>query len=61
MKDRWLALAQKMARAARAGIAIEKKRLREILSNPKPKPRPQPAPSRQRIVQQLSLFAEIFR
>ncbi len=45
MKDSWLAIAQKMAHAARAGVAIEKKRLREILSNPQPKQRPQPTPS----------------
>jgi len=45
MKDTWLAIAQKMAQAARAGVAIEKKRLRDILNNPRPNPRPQPAPS----------------
>ena len=28
----WLEIAQKMARAARAGVAIEKKRLQEILA-----------------------------
>jgi hypothetical protein len=30
--SKWLELAQKMAQAARAGLAIEKKRLHEILA-----------------------------
>jgi hypothetical protein len=31
MAGKWLELAQKMAQAARAGLAIERKRLNEIL------------------------------
>ncbi len=36
----WLELAQKMAQAARAGVAIEKKRLKEILAQRQTKPAP---------------------
>lgn len=32
MAGKWLELAQKMAKAARAGLAVEKKRLNEILA-----------------------------
>jgi hypothetical protein len=32
MAGKWLELAQKMAQAARAGLAIERKRLNEILA-----------------------------
>jgi hypothetical protein len=32
MAQNWLEFAQKMAQAARAGVAIERKRLREILA-----------------------------
>jgi hypothetical protein len=32
MAVNWLELAQKMAQAARAGVAIERKRLQEILA-----------------------------
>jgi hypothetical protein len=32
MAGKWLEVAQKMAEAARAGLAIEKKRLSEILA-----------------------------
>jgi len=32
MAGKWLEIAQKMAQAARAGLAIERKRLNEILA-----------------------------
>jgi hypothetical protein len=32
MAGKWLEIAQKMAQAARAGLAIEKRRLQEILA-----------------------------
>jgi hypothetical protein len=37
----WIELAQKMAESARAGVAIERKRLQEILAERQRKQRPQ--------------------
>jgi hypothetical protein len=43
----WIELAQKMAQAARAGVAIERKRLQEILAERQRKQQPQSSsPSR---------------
>jgi hypothetical protein len=36
MAGKWLEIAQKMAESARAGVAIEKKRLAEILAQRQP-------------------------
>jgi len=44
MAGKWLEIAQKMAKAARAGLAIERKRLNEILAE---RQRKQVPPSRQ--------------
>jgi hypothetical protein len=41
MAGKWLKIAQKMARAARAGVAVEKKRLNDILAEQKRKQTPQ--------------------
>ena len=47
MAVNWIELAQKMAAAARAGVAIERKRLQEILAERQRKQQPQPSsPSR---------------
>ena len=35
MAGKWLKLAQKMAQAARAGVAVEKKRLSDLLAEKK--------------------------
>ncbi len=40
MAVNWTEVAQKMAQAARAGVAIEKKRLREILAERQKKAAP---------------------
>jgi hypothetical protein len=37
-RRKWLEIAQKMAQAARAGLAIERKRLNEILAEQRRKP-----------------------
>jgi hypothetical protein len=41
----WIELAQKMARAARAGVTVERKRLQEILAERQRKQQPQDSPS----------------
>jgi hypothetical protein len=41
MAVNWIELAQKMAEAARAGVAIERKRLKEILAQRQLKQQPQ--------------------
>jgi hypothetical protein len=41
MAGKWLEIAQKMAQAARAGLAIERKRLNEILAERQRKHVPQ--------------------
>jgi hypothetical protein len=47
MAVNWIELAQKMAQAARAGVAIERKRLQEILAERQRKQQPQSSsPSR---------------
>jgi hypothetical protein len=47
MAANWIELAQKMAQAARAGVAIERKRLQEILAERQRTQQPQsPSPSR---------------
>jgi hypothetical protein len=45
MAVNWLEFAQKMAQAARAGVAIERKRLQEILAERKKQPPAEPSPS----------------
>ena len=45
MAVNWLELAQKMAQAARAGVAIERKRLQEILAGRQRKQQSQPSSS----------------
>jgi hypothetical protein len=45
MAVNWLELAQKMAQAARAGVAVERKRLKEILAERQRKQQPQSASS----------------
>ncbi len=45
MAVNWIELAQKMAEAARAGVAIERKRLQEILAEQR---RKQPPPALER-------------
>jgi hypothetical protein len=40
MAVNWLELAQKMAQAARAGVAIERKRLQKILAERQQQPQP---------------------
>jgi hypothetical protein len=42
MAGKWLEIAQKMAQSARAGLAIEKKRLAEILAERQQKQVPSP-------------------
>jgi hypothetical protein len=46
MAVNWIELAQKMAQAARAGVAIERKRLREILAELQRKQSPAQSSSR---------------
>jgi hypothetical protein len=43
MPENLLEFAQKMARAARAGVAVERKRLKEILAERQRKQPPQPS------------------
>jgi hypothetical protein len=45
MAQNWLEFAQKMAQAARAGVAIERKRLQEILAQRDKKQPAQPSSS----------------
>ena len=45
MAVNWLELAQKMAQAARAGVAIERKRLQEILAERRRKQQPESSSS----------------
>jgi len=45
MAVNWIELAQKMAKAARAGVAIERKRLQEILAERQPKQQSQSSSS----------------
>ena len=45
MAVNWLELAQKMAQAARAGVAVERKRLQEILAERQRKQQSQSSPS----------------
>jgi hypothetical protein len=45
MAVNWLEFAQKMAQAARAGVAIERKRLQEILAERKKRPPAEPSSS----------------
>ena len=44
MAVNWIELAQKMAQAARAGVAIERKRLQEILAERQRKQQPHDVP-----------------
>jgi hypothetical protein len=46
MAVNWIELAQKMAQAARAGVAIERKRLQEILAERQQAPAQSSSPSR---------------
>jgi hypothetical protein len=41
MAVNWIEIAQKMAEAARAGVAIERKRLQEIIAERQQKQQPQ--------------------
>jgi hypothetical protein len=45
MPVNWLEFARKLGQAARAGVAIERKRLQEILAELKKKQPAQPSPS----------------
>jgi hypothetical protein len=45
MAVNWLEFAQKMAQAARAGVAIERKRLQELLAERQRKQQPQSSSS----------------
>jgi hypothetical protein len=45
MAANWLELAQKMAHTARAGVAVERKRLNEILAERQRKQQPQASSS----------------